>query len=124
LPSLAGLDEGEERAARELFDSVTVELGLGVELPRDRTAARWALAYWLAQQVAEGRLDPAAGADRIWGEAAVDLDYPEELREIVTYAIQLADWDESWGTPWQDLKDGALHAARQLVERRAANPGA
>ncbi|MFP8884700.1 MULTISPECIES: hypothetical protein [Streptomyces] len=118
LPLLAGLGRREEHCARELFDHVEDELGIGFEAPADPTAAKWALAYWLADQVVDGSLDPAVGADLIWAEVAMDLDYPEELRPVVMCAIRLADWDESWGTSLEQLKEEALRAARELVERR------
>ncbi|MEU2181831.1 hypothetical protein [Streptomyces thermolilacinus] len=118
LPLLAGLGRREEHEARELFDQVVEELGIGFEAPADPTAAKWALAYWLADQVVDGSLDPATGADLIWAEVALDLNYPEELRSVVMCAIQLADWDESRGIPLEQLKEEALRAVRELVERR------
>jgi len=118
LPLLAGLGRREEHEAQELFDHVTEELGIGFEAPADPTAAKWALAYWLATQIVDGSLDPATGADLIWAEAAMDLGYPNELEPVVTCAIQLADWNESWDIPLEQLKEEALRAARELVERR------
>ncbi|GAA2457302.1 hypothetical protein GCM10010405_46720 [Streptomyces macrosporus] len=118
LPLLAGLGRREEHHAQELFDHVAEELGIGFDVPADPTAAKWALAYWLAAQIVDGSLDPATGADLIWAEAAMDLGYPEELRSVVMCAIQLADWDEGQGIPLEQLKEEALRAARELVERR------
>ncbi|MEO3756211.1 hypothetical protein [Streptomyces sp. B6B3] len=120
LAYLAGLGRREEHEAQELFDRVTEELGIGIEVPKERTAAAWALAHWLAARVADGSMDPATGVDLIWAEAAIDLGYPDELQPIVTSAIQLADWDEHRGTSLRELKEEAFRAARELVERRTA----
>ncbi|WP_327429481.1 hypothetical protein [Streptomyces sp. NBC_01236] len=117
LALLAGLGRREEHEARELFDHVVDELGLGFEVPADPIAARWALAYWLAAQIVDGSLDPATGADLIWVEAATELDYPNRLQPIVDCAIELDDWNANWSTPLEQLKEEVLVAARVLVER-------
>lgn len=93
------------------------ELGLRFEAPADPSAAKWALAYWLAAQIVDGSLDPATGADLIWVEAAMELGYPDHLRPIVECAVQLADWDANWSTPLDQLKEEVLVAARALVDR-------
>ncbi len=118
LALLAGLGRREEHEARELFDHVVDELGLGFEAPSDPIAAKWALAYWLAAQIVDGSLDPATGADLIWAEAAMELDYPDRLQPIVECAIQLADWNAACSTPLEQLKEEVLVAARALVEHR------
>ncbi|MGY0485967.1 hypothetical protein [Streptomyces sp. WG-D5] len=118
LALLAGLGRREEHEARELFDHVVDELGLGFEAPADPITAKWALAYWLAAQIVDGSLDPATGADLIWAEAAMELGYPDRLRPIVECAIQLADWNADWSAPLEQLKAEALVAARALVEHR------
>jgi hypothetical protein len=41
LALLAGLGRREEHEARELFDHVVDELGLGFEAPTDPIAAKW-----------------------------------------------------------------------------------
>jgi hypothetical protein len=122
LPLLAGLGRGEEHEARDLFNSLTEELGIHFEAPADRTAFRWAHAYWLAEQIVDGSLDPGWGADLIWMEAASPLDYPEELQQVVEHAIHLDDWDESRPVSKEQLREGALQAARELVEHRRQTP--
>lgn len=117
LPLLAGLGRNEEHEARELFDELTEELGLGFKVPADPSAARWALAYWLAGQIADGSLDPGRGADLIWTEAASGLDYPDELQQIVEHAIGLDDWNESRPVSREQLIEGAFLAACELAER-------
>ncbi|MCX4990305.1 MULTISPECIES: hypothetical protein [unclassified Streptomyces] len=117
LALLAGLGRREEHEARELFDHVVDELGLGFEVPADPTAARWALAHWLAAQIVDGSLDPATGADLIWVEAASELGYPNRLQPIVACAVQLNDWDANWSTPLEQLKEEVVVAARALVAR-------
>ncbi|MFC8372686.1 MULTISPECIES: hypothetical protein [Streptomyces] len=116
LALLAGLGRREEHEAQELFDHVVDELGLGFEAPADPIAAKWALASWLAAQIVDGFLDPATGADLIWVEAAMELDYPDRLQPIVELAIQLDDWNADWSTPLEQLKEEVLVAARALVE--------
>ncbi|MFF0040851.1 hypothetical protein ACFYRG_32300 [Streptomyces mirabilis] len=117
LALLAGLGRREEHEARELFDHVVDELGLGFEVPADLIAAKWALAYWLAAQIVDGSLDPATGADLIWVEAASELGYPEALQPIVECAIHLDDWNADWSTPLEQLKGEVVVTARALVER-------
>ncbi|MCK7627459.1 hypothetical protein MUU72_30930 [Streptomyces sp. RS10V-4] len=117
LALLTGLGRREEHEAQELFDQVVDELGLGFEAPADPIAAKWALAYWLAAQIVDGSLDPVTGADLIWVEAAMELDYPDRLQPIVECAIQLGDWNAEWSTPLEQLKEEVLVAARALVEQ-------
>jgi len=73
------------------------------------------LAHWLDTQIVDGSLDPARGADLIWAEVAIDLDYPDELQPVVECATQLADWDERWDIPIERLREDALSAARALI---------
>ncbi|WP_328669627.1 hypothetical protein [Streptomyces sp. NBC_00328] len=117
LALLAGLGRREEHEARELFDHVVDELGLGFEVPADPIAARWALAYWLAAQIVDGSLDPATGANLIWVEAASELGYPNRLQPIVDRASDLDDWNANWSTPLEQLKEEVVVAARALVAR-------
>jgi hypothetical protein len=118
LPLLAGLGRREEPEAPELFDQVMEELGFTHELPHGSTARRWAVAYILAEQIANGFLDPATGADLMWAEAAIDLGYPEALQPIVQCAVELADWDEEWSTPLDEIKGQVLDAVRELLSNR------
>ncbi|WOX14959.1 hypothetical protein [Streptomyces sp. N50] len=115
LPFLAGLARREEPEAPELFDHVLDELGLSFEPPGDPTAARWAHAYWLAEEITNGSLDPATGADLIWTEVAAALDYPDVLQPIVDCAISLADQDDSRTASFEALRLDALQAARDLL---------
>ncbi|MFJ3950505.1 hypothetical protein ACIPXV_10605 [Streptomyces libani] len=99
LAMLAGLGRNEELEAPDLFERVLYELGLDVDVPAEARAARWALAYWLAGQMVDGSLDPAAGTFRIWRDVAWDLNYPDELQPLVVCAYNLDDWDENWEYP-------------------------
>ncbi|MFE0627010.1 hypothetical protein ACFW3D_08590 [Streptomyces sp. NPDC058864] len=119
LPLLAGLGRREEPEASELFDQVMEELGFVFEPPADPTAARWELAYWLAEQIADGSLDPATGADMIWTEAASELRYPSELAPIVSCAIALDDWNEDWSTPWEAITSDVVRAVHELLRHQA-----
>jgi hypothetical protein len=119
IPLLAGLGRREEPEAPELFDRVLEELGLHFRSPKDPTDVSWALIYWLAEQIVDGSLDPATGADRIWLEMLTELDlcwpYPEELRPIAVCASDLEDWNNSWDTSLEELKAEAFRAAQHLL---------
>ncbi|MFI6355475.1 hypothetical protein ACIBJF_23040, partial [Streptomyces sp. NPDC050743] len=119
---LAGLGRREEPEAPDLFDQVLEELSLHFETPADPTAASWALIYWLAEQIVDGSLDPATGADQIWLEMLTELDlrwpYPEELHPIALCASDLEDWNESWDISLDDLKAKAFQAAQHLLRAR------
>ncbi|REK88876.1 hypothetical protein DY245_18530 [Streptomyces inhibens] len=74
---LAGLGRSEVSEAPGLFERVMwMSWGLDFVVPADHRAARWAMAYWLAAQVADGSLDPAVGAYRIWRDVAWNLGAP------------------------------------------------
>lgn len=60
--------------------------------PQTRRPAKWAMACWIAGQIADGSLDPAAGAHLIWADVAYDLGYPEELEPLVHCAHSLDGW--------------------------------
>ncbi|WP_306324579.1 hypothetical protein [Streptomyces venezuelae] len=72
LAMLAGLLRSEEPGAPELFDQVLDEQGLLFRSPTDPWAAKWAMAYWITGQIADGSLDPAAGTRLIWADIAYD----------------------------------------------------
>lgn len=118
LPLLAGLARKDEPEAPELFDHVVDELGLSFEPPTDPTAARWAHAYWLAEEITNGSLNPATGADLIWTEVAEALDYPDALQPIVHCAISLADQDDNRTASFEALRLDAWQAARYLLGHR------
>jgi hypothetical protein len=126
LPLLAGLGRREEPEAPELFDRVLGELGLHFASPEDPTEVSWALIYWWAEQILDGSLDPAVGADRIWLEMLTELDlrwpYPEELRPIAVCASELEDWNDTWDTPLEELKAEAFRAAQRLLRGRLVEP--
>ncbi|MFC8239266.1 hypothetical protein [Streptomyces sp. NPDC057284] len=115
---LAGLLRIEEPEAPALFDQVQEELGLLFQPPADPRAAKWAMAYWIAGQIADGSLDPAAGTHLIWADVAYDLNYPEDLQPLVSCALNLEDWDESWGVSVEALKEEAIEAAEQLLSKQ------
>lgn len=122
LPLLAGLARRDEPEAPELFDQVLDELGLSFAPPADPTAAKWAHAYWLAEQITDGSLDPATGADLIWTEVAEALDHPDALRPIVHCAISLAGQDDDRTASFEALRLDALQAARDLLGHRPPPP--
>ncbi|WP_062205569.1 hypothetical protein [Streptomyces sp. NBRC 109706] len=135
LARLAGLLRREEPEAPQLFDAVVDELGLGVRLPSDPPAVRWALARWLARRIVDGSIDPDRGTRLIWSDAAFWLRYPEELEPFVRIAIKLADTDPdtdtdtdeagtaAGGGPLEELRGQAVLAARRFLgEERSDGP--
>jgi hypothetical protein len=120
LAMLAGLLRSEEPEAPALFDQVLEELGLLFQPPADPQAAKWAIAYWIAGQIADGSLDPAAGTHLIWADIAYDLGYPEELEPLVHCAHNLDGWELSWGVPFEELGKEAIEAAKQFLNKLPA----
>ncbi|WP_279329783.1 hypothetical protein [Streptomyces sp. OS603R] len=120
LAMLAGLLRSEEPEAPALFDQVLEELGLLFHPPADPRAAKWAMAYWIAGQIADGSLDPATGTHLIWADVAYDLGYPEELQSLVSCHFNLDEWEESWEVSVEELNREAVEAAKQLLRRRPA----
>jgi hypothetical protein len=118
LAMLAGLLRSEEPEAPALFDQVLEELGLLFQPPADPRAAKWAMAYWIAGQIVGGSLDPITGTHLIWADVAYDLNYPEDLEPLVSCALNLDDWDESWGVSVEALKEAAIEAAEQLLSKQ------
>ncbi|MFJ8827718.1 hypothetical protein ACIREE_39030 [Streptomyces sp. NPDC102467] len=118
LAMLAGLLRSEEPEAPELFDQVLEELGLAFHPPTDPRAAKWAMAYWVVGQIVDGSLDPATGTHLIWADIAYDLGYPENLQPLVSCAINLDGWEESWGVSREELDREAVEAANQFLSRR------
>lgn len=120
LAMLAGLLRSEEPEAPALFDQVLEELGLAFHPPADPRAARWAMAYWIAGQIADGSLDPAAGTHLIHVEVAYELGRPKDLEPLVQCAHLLDAWDESWGVTFEQLNEEAVEAAKQFLKKRSA----
>jgi hypothetical protein len=116
---LAGLGRNEEPEAPELFDALLDELSLRVQLPTDPEAKKWTMAYWLAGRIVDGSIDPAAGANLIWVEVADELGHPAELQPFVECVVNLDSWDESWPVSVAALKEEAIEAARELLNRRS-----
>lgn len=118
LAMLAGLLRSEEPEAPALFNQVLEELGLLFHPPADPRAAKWAMAYWIAGQIADGSLDPTAGTHLIWTDIAYDLGYPEQLEPLLHCAHNLDGWEESWGVPFEELNGEAIEAAKQFLSKR------
>ena len=57
IPRLAGLGRREEPEAAELFDAALEELGLFFRPPTDPVEAKWAMAYWIAEQISDGEYE-------------------------------------------------------------------
>ncbi|MFF8597028.1 hypothetical protein ACF061_37600 [Streptomyces sp. NPDC015220] len=120
LAMLAGLLGSEEPEAPALFDQVLEELGLLFHPPADPRAAKWAMAYWVARQIAGGSLDPAVGTHLIWADIAYDLGYPVELQPLVHCALNLDGWEESRGVSIEELNREAVEAAKEFLSKRPA----
>ncbi|MFE0422965.1 hypothetical protein [Streptomyces sp. NPDC058953] len=120
LVALAGLLRKEEPEAPPLFEQVLEELGLLFQPPADPRAAKWAMAVWMARGIVDGSLDPALGTDLIHGEIADGLGHPEQLRELVSCAVSLADWtNDPWDTPYEELTREAVAAAERFLARHS-----
>ncbi|WRZ87884.1 hypothetical protein OHB54_01635 [Streptomyces sp. NBC_01007] len=115
LAMLAGLLRSEEPEAPALFDQVLEELRLSFRPPADPRAAKWAMTYWAAGQIADGSLDPVVGTHHIWADIAYDLGYPQELEPLVHCAHNLDGWEEGWGVSVEELNREAVEAAKQFV---------
>ncbi|MEU9234427.1 hypothetical protein [Streptomyces subrutilus] len=124
LALLAGLLRSEEPEAPALFDQVLEELGLAFHPPSDPRAAQWAMAYWIAGQIADGSLDPAVGTHLIRAELAYELGDPDELEPLVRCAHDLDGWEESWGIPYEELQREAVEAAEQFLGKWSATQAA
>ncbi|MFF8511827.1 hypothetical protein ACF064_27485 [Streptomyces sp. NPDC015492] len=121
LAMLAGLLRSEEPEAPELFDQVLDELGLLFHPPADRRAAKWAAAYWIAGQIADGSLDPAVGTHLMGADIAYDLGYPAELQSFVRSAVVFDCWEEErWDVSLEELNGEAIEAAKQFLSRKSA----
>jgi hypothetical protein len=97
---------------------VLEELGLLFHPPAGPRAAQWAMAYWIAGQIADGSLDPAVGTHLIWADIAHDLGYPEELEPLAHCAHNPGGWEESWGVSFEELSREAVEAAKQLLNKQ------
>lgn len=120
LAMLAGLLRSEEPEAPALFDQVLDELGLLFHPPVDPRAAKWAMAHWIAGQIADGTLAPATGTHIIWTDIDYALDYPEELQSLVSCHFSLDEWEESWGVSVEELDKETVEAAKQFLSKRPA----
>jgi hypothetical protein len=123
LRLLAGLGRREEPEAPELFDRVLDELDLVPSLPADREQALWAMARWWCDLIVAGEIDPLAGADLVWSCAAMQLRYPQQLREIVKGAINGEDWTESWTISLGQIKSEIVRAAAEFVSASRHDQG-
>lgn len=120
LAMLAGLLRSEEPEAPQLFDQVLDELGLLFHAPSDPRAAKWAMAYWIAGQIADGSLHPAVGTHHICADIDYDLGHPGELEPLVRCAHFLAGWEESWGVSIEELNREAVAAAKYFLDQGPA----
>ncbi|GAA2654852.1 MULTISPECIES: hypothetical protein [Streptomyces] len=120
LAMLAGLLRSEEPEAPALFDQVLEESGLLFHPPADPRAAKWAMASWVAGQIADGSLDPVVGTHLIRADIAYDLGDPPELEPLVRCAHHFDGWEESWGVSVEELNGEAVEAARQFLSKGSA----
>ncbi|MFE0702122.1 hypothetical protein [Streptomyces sp. NPDC058872] len=117
---LARLLRSEEPEAPALFDQVLEEPALLFHPPADTRAAKWAMAHWIAGQMADGTLDPATGTHLIRADVAYDLGHPEELQPPVACHLHLDAWQENGGVSVEELTKEAAEAAKQFLHSRPA----
>lgn len=118
LAWLAGLGRNEEPEAPAAFDAVLEELGLTVPAPGGPAAAEWAMACWIAEQMLDGSVEPAAGADRIWLHCTYGRHDPGLLGPMMSCATGLAESAEEGDSERFAVHEvEALRAARVLLGR-------
>lgn len=105
LRLLAGQDPADVRDSADLFERVLDELGIAL-LPPDE--AVWCLVRMTAQEIVDGEIEPASGANAIWttgyhrvvdsgdlrvfvGLASTADDYPEDLLAIEAEIVAAAN---------------------------------
>lgn len=105
LRLLAGQDPADVRDSADLFKRVLDELGIAL-LPPDE--AVWCLVRMTAQEIVDGEIEPASGANAIWmtgyhrvvdsgdlrvfvGLASTADDYPEDLLAIEAEIVAAAN---------------------------------
>ncbi|MEU6817890.1 hypothetical protein [Streptomyces sp. NPDC046860] len=86
----------------------------------EHPAAKWAHACWIAGQIADGSLDPAAGTHIIRADIAYGLGYPIELEPLVHCAYNLDCWEDNWGVSVEALNREAVEAAKKFLSREQA----
>ncbi|KOV67352.1 hypothetical protein ADL00_16325 [Streptomyces sp. AS58] len=59
----------------------------------------------------------------VWADIAYDLGYPESLQPLVSCALNLDGWEESWGVSVEELNREAVEAAKQILLKRPAKAG-
>jgi hypothetical protein len=104
LRELAGLSSTDPIEVREVFYSAARELG--EEIPTS-TQARWTLATTWAQAIVSGELTPYQGSRLIWTNAAIELDYRQELNGFVGLASEWEDQPEFRAEDEQDMRKEA-----------------
>jgi hypothetical protein len=115
LRDLAGLTRSEEWRAHELFTQVIEELGLAARVPAADTEARWALARWWLQLIANGSLNAIEGGNLISYEAWDQLDRPAALQPFLAWTSEYDDWKDDWDTPRETFKQQIIDDARDLL---------
>jgi hypothetical protein len=113
LIRLAGmLDAGFRDELAPIVDAAFGELGLG-KMPEKE--ARWILAFDVADQIVGGRIEPLAGAKKLW-VIATDLGLPGQPLNYFVYLA--ADYGEGpSGESWFDEK--IVETAHELLALRS-----
>jgi hypothetical protein len=110
LIELAGLEAPTWWEVRPLIERAIEEAALP-QVSDD--AARWLVAYDVAERILDGSVPPRDGADRL-GSLCRDLDMPESLRYFVYLSVDYGVGPS--GAAWFD--QAIIESARQLLALR------
>ncbi|MFI7678259.1 hypothetical protein [Actinophytocola sp. NPDC049390] len=118
LRQLAGLTRAEEPEARDLFEVVIDELDLAPTLPEHPDDARWVLVRWWCELIADERIEPAAGARRLW-MIRHELRDPRPLAPLMAVLAQLDDLFWKPGALPEAGRREIVAAAGELIARNS-----
>ncbi|WP_204010032.1 hypothetical protein [Virgisporangium aurantiacum] len=110
LRILAGQNPADVRDSADLFMHALDELGFTVPAPDE---AAWSLARTTAQQIVDGVISPAAGANEIWRSAFHRVEDSGDLRIFVGLASTLDDHPEDPAVIELEI----VAAAKELLQR-------
>lgn len=114
LSALADLTRCDRAQAFELFARAVAELGLVI--PEQQLAARWALVCWWLRLIVGGSLNAYRGGLLIWHEGWDLLGRPDALQPFIGWTSEYEDWTESWMMPRETFTERIITGARLLLD--------